>query len=63
MHQVSVDGKEISKNAYNGFTVSKANGQVQLEEWPKGRTLFNARDWLDCYGCLEAEWRDPTQFF
>ncbi|PIL25681.1 hypothetical protein GSI_11431 [Ganoderma sinense ZZ0214-1] len=44
------------------FTVSKAAGQVQLEEWPKGRTLFNARDWLDCYGCLEAEWRDPTQF-
>ena len=44
------------------YTVSKKNGIVILEEWPKGRTQYNARDWLECYGCNEAEWRDPTQF-
>ncbi|TBU54938.1 hypothetical protein BD310DRAFT_969499 [Dichomitus squalens] len=44
------------------YTVSKKNGIVKLEEWPKGRTQYNARDWLECYGCNEAEWRDPTQF-
>ncbi|RPD68399.1 hypothetical protein L226DRAFT_617558 [Lentinus tigrinus ALCF2SS1-7] len=44
------------------YTVSKVGGKVQLHEWPKGRTQYNARDWLDCYGCVEAEWRDPTQF-
>ncbi|KAI0712715.1 hypothetical protein C8T65DRAFT_646692 [Cerioporus squamosus] len=44
------------------YTVNKVGGKVQLEEWPKGRTQYNARDWLDCYGCVEAEWRDPTQF-
>ncbi|KAI0673254.1 hypothetical protein C8Q78DRAFT_1077528 [Trametes maxima] len=45
------------------YTVARGNGgTVQLDEWPKGRTQYNARDWLDCYGCAEAEWRDPTQF-
>ncbi|KAI0743067.1 hypothetical protein C8Q80DRAFT_1108088 [Daedaleopsis nitida] len=47
------------------YTISRppgGGGKVLLEEWPKGRTQFNARDWLECYGCVEAEWRDPTQF-
>ncbi|KAI0325274.1 hypothetical protein GY45DRAFT_259934 [Cubamyces sp. BRFM 1775] len=45
------------------YTVARAAaGQLLLEEWPKGRTQYNARDWLECYGCSEAEWRDPTQF-
>ena len=44
------------------YTVTKAGGKMLLEEWPKGRTQFNARDWLECYWCGEAEWRDPTQF-
>ncbi|KAJ8469910.1 hypothetical protein ONZ51_g8677 [Trametes cubensis] len=45
------------------YTVARAAaGQLLLEEWPKGRTQYNARDWLECYGCGEAEWRDPTQF-
>ncbi|KAI0820145.1 hypothetical protein BC628DRAFT_932767 [Trametes gibbosa] len=44
------------------FTVARVNGKIKLEEWPKGRTQYNAREWLECYGCEEAEWRDPTQF-
>ncbi|KAI9058653.1 hypothetical protein FKP32DRAFT_1596960 [Trametes sanguinea] len=44
------------------YTVERVGGQLQLAEWPKGRTQYNARDWLECYGCEEAEWRDPTQF-
>ncbi|KAI0633147.1 hypothetical protein C8Q77DRAFT_1218476 [Trametes polyzona] len=44
------------------YTVARANGQIQMDEWPKSRTQFNAREWLACYGCEEAEWRDPTQF-
>ncbi|CDO75712.1 hypothetical protein BN946_scf184493.g10 [Trametes cinnabarina] len=44
------------------YTVERVKGQIQLEEWPKGRTQYNARDWLECYDCEEAEWRDPTQF-
>ncbi|KAH9911772.1 uncharacterized protein BXZ73DRAFT_93322 [Epithele typhae] len=44
------------------YTVSRQGGKTVLEEWPKGRTLYNARDWLECFGCAEAEWRDPTQF-
>ncbi|KAI8996252.1 hypothetical protein BD414DRAFT_512690 [Trametes punicea] len=44
------------------YTVERLNGKIQLDEWPKGRTQYNARDWLECYGCGEAEWRDPTQF-
>ncbi|KAJ3001108.1 hypothetical protein NUW54_g6639 [Trametes sanguinea] len=42
------------------YTVERVGGQLQLAEWPKGRTQYNARDWLECYGCEEAEWRDPT---
>ena len=44
------------------YTVAKVGGKVILEEWPKGRTQYNAREWLECYGCSEAEWRDSTQF-
>ncbi|OSD00733.1 hypothetical protein PYCCODRAFT_1469171 [Trametes coccinea BRFM310] len=44
------------------YTVDRVNGLIQLTEWPKGRTQYNARDWLECYGCEEAEWRDPTEF-
>ena len=44
------------------FSVAVDGGKVFLEEWPKGRTRYNARDSLECLGCGEAEWRDPTQF-
>ncbi|OJT09742.1 hypothetical protein TRAPUB_13773 [Trametes pubescens] len=44
------------------YTVARVNGKIKLDEWPKGRTQYNAREWLACYGCEEAEWRDPTQF-
>ena len=43
------------------YTVTRMTGGViSLEEWPRGRTQYNARDWLECYGCGEAEWRDPS---
>ena len=44
------------------FTVNKDGGKGLLEVWPKGRTQYNSRDWLECFGCADAEWRDPTQF-
>ena len=44
------------------YTVTKAGGVLTLDEWPKGRTHYNARDWLEYLGCVDAEWRDPTQF-
>ncbi|KAI0369545.1 hypothetical protein BV20DRAFT_1053138 [Pilatotrama ljubarskyi] len=44
------------------YTVTRLNNTLHLDEWPKSRTQFNAREWLECYGCEEAEWRDPTQF-
>ena len=44
------------------YAVERQGGRLLLEEWPKGRTAYNARDWLACAGCADAEWRDPTQF-
>ncbi|OBZ74801.1 hypothetical protein A0H81_05645 [Grifola frondosa] len=44
------------------YTVTRSRGRVELEEWPKGRTQYHARDWLECYGCEEAEWRSPMEF-
>ncbi|KAI0772310.1 hypothetical protein BD413DRAFT_612487 [Trametes elegans] len=44
------------------YTVSRVDGKIHLDEWPRGRTQYNSREWLECYGCEGAEWRDPTQF-
>lgn len=45
------------------YTVSHpASGQIKLEEWPKGRTRYNAKEWLEWYECEDAEWRDPADF-
>ena len=45
------------------YTVTQpAPGQVKLEEWPKARTRYNAKEWLEWFECEHAEWRDPTEF-
>jgi len=44
------------------YTVHHANGQVQVEEWPKGRTRYNAAEWLEWYQCEDAEWKNPSEF-
>ncbi|CAL1698561.1 unnamed protein product [Somion occarium] len=48
------------------YTVTRpaapASGQVKLEEWPKARTRYNAKEWLEWFECEDAEWRDPTEF-
>ncbi|TCD60759.1 hypothetical protein EIP91_009552 [Steccherinum ochraceum] len=45
------------------FTVTKdMNGAIGTEEWPKGRTRYNSKDWLECYDCEDCEWRNPSDF-
>ncbi|KAK7684386.1 hypothetical protein QCA50_012333 [Cerrena zonata] len=45
------------------YTVTHpAAGQVKLEEWPKARTRYNAKEWLEWFECEDAEWRDPADF-
>ena len=38
------------------YTVSWNHGKLQLEEWPQWRTLYCAREWLECLGCEDADW-------
>ncbi|KAI0791127.1 hypothetical protein C8Q75DRAFT_716245 [Abortiporus biennis] len=44
------------------YTVNRTANGIQIEEWPKGRTQYNAAEWLESYGCEDAEWRDPAEF-
>jgi len=45
------------------YTVSRdMNGAVVTEEWPKGRTRYNSKEWLECYDCADCEWRSPSEF-
>ena len=37
-------------------------GAIDVEEWPKSRTQYNAAEWLEWYDCEHAAWRDPTEF-
>ncbi|OCH84074.1 hypothetical protein OBBRIDRAFT_839982 [Obba rivulosa] len=44
------------------YTVFWTDGKVQVVEWPKGRTVYHAREWLQSFGCEDAEWRGPAEF-
>ncbi|EMD35159.1 hypothetical protein CERSUDRAFT_85863 [Gelatoporia subvermispora B] len=44
------------------YTVSWKDGKAQLTEWPQGRTMYHAREWLQSFGCEDAEWRGPAEF-
>ncbi|PSR77451.1 hypothetical protein PHLCEN_2v7882 [Hermanssonia centrifuga] len=44
------------------YTVKNTENGVQLEEWPKSRTQYNVTEWLEWFGCENADWRDPSEF-
>ncbi|KAH9917354.1 hypothetical protein B0H21DRAFT_824468 [Amylocystis lapponica] len=46
----------------NYYTVKREHGKAQLEEWPMARMQHNVKEWLECYGCEDAEWRHPEEF-
>ncbi|EPS99979.1 hypothetical protein FOMPIDRAFT_1123433 [Fomitopsis schrenkii] len=45
------------------YTVERfEDGAVRLQAWPEVRGHWNVREWLQSYGCEDAEWRHPSEF-
>lgn len=45
------------------YTVERfEDGAVRLQAWPEARGHWNVREWLQSYGCEDAEWRHPSEF-
>ncbi|KZT68584.1 hypothetical protein DAEQUDRAFT_671217 [Daedalea quercina L-15889] len=38
------------------------DGTVRMQAWPEARGHRNVREWLQSYGCEDAEWRHPSEF-
>ncbi len=54
---------ELARVDDDYYTVIRtANNPVRVEEWPKGRTQYNAAEWLESFECEDAVWRDPAEF-
>ncbi|KAH9834599.1 uncharacterized protein C8Q71DRAFT_797831 [Rhodofomes roseus] len=45
------------------YTVERLeDGRVKMQAWPEARGHWNIREWLQSYGCEDAEWRHPSEF-
>ncbi|GBE86830.1 hypothetical protein BKA93DRAFT_788175 [Sparassis latifolia] len=52
----------VARVGDNYYTVSRLDGKFELDEWPASRSPCKVNEWLDYYGCKDAEWRSPAEF-